>query len=279
MSKTRVIFIGVAAGAAVLAGVLAKGFLSQPAPAPAPVVQNKVVTPMTEVLVVRKDMIRGEKVTRSHIGWRKWPKDAVSNTMVSKAKNPKGLGDLINARARIPLFKGEPVSIRKFVKPGDKGFMAAMLPKGRRAISVRISAATGAGGFILPNDRVDVLVTRKQTFEGSGETQTVTEMVLSNVRVLAIDQSINTAKGKDDNQTVVGKTATLELEPVQAEVLAKVETTGQLTLILRSLADSTSKEMGGDRPRLSPRYAKGGSVGNEIKVFRYGVQSLSASNK
>lgn len=278
MSKTRIIFVGVALAAAGLAAVLAKGFLKPPAPAKV-IVKKENNTPMAEVLVVRKDMNRGEKVTRGHVGWKKWPKDAVTNTMISKSRNPKGLTGLLQAHARIPLFKGEPVSTRKFVKPGEKGYMAAVLPKGMRAISVRISAATGAGGFILPNDRVDVLVTRKQTFEGSGGSRTVTEAVLSNVRVLAIDQSLNNGEGKGGNQTAVGKTATLELRPIQAEVLAKVETTGQLTLILRSLADSRSKEMGGDQPRLSPRFAKGGSIGNEVKVFRYGVQSLSATNK
>ena len=278
MSKSRFIYLGVALGAAGLAAFLAKGLLKpQPVQQQQPQQVVKVQkTEMAQVLVVKKQMSQGEIITRETIGWQKWPKDSVSEDMISKSKNPKGREDFINARARIQLFKGDPVNGQKLVKPGSNGFMAAILPKGRRAISVRISAATGAGGFILPKDRVDVLVTRKQTFEGSGDAVTISERVLGNVKVLAVDQTFK--QNKEGEQVVVGKTATLELEPQQAEVLAKVETTGQLTLILRSLADLGTKKMGDDGPVLSPQYAKGAS-GNEVKVFRYGVKSLSAATK
>ncbi len=276
MSKSRFIYLGVALGAAGLAAFLVKGLIK---PRQAPALQQTVKvkeTKMSQVLVVKKAMSQGEIITRETIGWQKWPKDSVFDGMITKAKSPDGRKDFINARARIQLFKGDPVNGKKLVKPGSNGFMAAILPKGRRAISVRISAATGAGGFILPNDRVDVLVTRKQTFEGSGEAVTISERVLGNVKVLAVDQTFK--QTKDGEQVVVGKTATLELEPKQAEVLAKVETTGQLTLILRSLADIGTKKMGDDGPTLAPQYAKGGS-GNEVKVYRYGVKSLSAATK
>ena len=276
MSNSRFIYLGVALGAAGLAAFLAKGLI-QPQKTPDAQIVKVNTVKMSQILVVKKSMSQGEKITKEAIGWQKWPKGSVIEGMITKVKSPDGKKDFVNSRARIQLFKGDPVNAKKLVKPGSNGFMAAILPKGRRAISVRISAATGAGGFILPNDRVDVLVTRKQTFEGSSDAVTISEMVISNVKVLAVDQTFK--QSKEGEQVVVGKTATLELEPKQAEVLAKVETTGQLTLILRSLADLGTKKMGDNRPKLAPQYAKGGSTGNEIKVFRYGVQSLTAATK
>ena len=275
MSNTRIIFLGVALGSAALAAFLARGFLTpQEAPKERVVEINKVE--MSEVLVVKQEVLQGEKITRAAIGWQKWPQASVRKGMITRASDSKAREKFVGAHARIPLFEGDPVNEKKLVLPGSNGFMAAILPKGRRAVSVRISEATGAGGFILPNDRVDVLVTRKQTFEGSGST-TVTELVLSNVKVLAVNQSLG--QTKDGKQFVIGKTATLELEPRQAEVLAKVETSGQLTLTLRSIADSGSKKLGDDGPTLSPQFAKGGGTGNSIKIYRYGVESLSAATK
>lgn len=277
MSNTRVIFLGVAAGSALLAGYLAYGFFTpQKAPEQKVVKVNKV--PMSEILVIKKALGQGEKVQRANIGWQKWPQNAVRKGMITKRANAEARDKFIGAHARIPLFEGDPVNDKKLVVAGDRGFMAAILKKGYRAVSVRISEATGAGGFILPNDRVDVLVTRKQTFEGTGST-TVSELVLSNVKVLAVNQVLGPNKDKEGEQYVIGKTATLELEPKQAEVLAKVETSGQLTLSLRSIADSGSKELGDDVPKLSPQYAKGGGTGNAVKVYRYGVESLSAATK
>ncbi len=275
MSNTRVIFFGVALGSAALAAFLAKGFLTQPeAPRDRVVEINQVA--MSEILVVKQPVGQGGKVSRAALGWQNWPKESVRKGMIVKATNSEAREKFIGAYARIQLFEGDPVNEKKLVLPGSNGFMAAILPKGKRAVSVRISAATGAGGFILPNDRVDVLVTKKRVFEGSGST-TVTELVLSNVKVLAVNQSLS--QNKDGEQYVIAKTATLELEPQQAEVLAKVETVGQLTLTLRSIADSGSKKLGDDGPVLSPQYAKGGGSGNAIKVYRYGIKSLSAASK
>lgn len=275
MSNTRVIFLGVALGSAALAAFLAKGFLTMKETPKQQIVEvNKVK--MSEILVVKKQVLQGEKITRAAIGWQNWPQDGVRKTMITKTSNPEARDKFIGSHARIPLFEGDPVNKQKLVMAGSNGFMAAILPKGRRAVSVRISEATGAGGFILPNDRVDVLVTRKQTFEGSGST-TISELVLSNVKVLAVNQTLG--QSKEGQQFVLAKTATLELEPKQAEVLAKVETSGQLTLSLRSIADSGSRKMGDDGPALAPQYAKGGGTGNAIKIYRYGVKSLSAANR
>jgi len=275
MSNTRVIFLGVALGSAALAAFLAKGFLTPTqAPRDRVVEINKVA--MSEILVVKQAVTQGGKISRAALGWQNWPRESVRNGMIVKATDNEAREKFIGAYARIRLFEGDPVNEKKLVLPGSSGFLAAILPKGKRAVSVRISEATGAGGFILPNDRVDVLVTRKRVFEGTGST-TVTELVLSNVKVLAVNQSLG--QTKEGEQYLIAKTATLELEPKQAEVLAKVETSGQLTLTLRSIADAGSKKLGDDGPSLSPQYAKGGGTGNAIKVYRYGIKSLSAASK
>ena len=274
MSTTRIAILGLAIGAAVLAAFLAKGFLGKPAPKQVVKVDT---TPTVEILVAGKDVKVGGLLDRSSVRWQKWPKVAVRPGMISRKSKPDAMKNFESARARAEIFQGEPLSSRKVVLPGESGFMAAILPKGMRAIAVRVSVETGAGGFILPNDRVDVLLTRKVGNTGNNS-RTITETVLSNVRVLAIDQSFAKSSKSDDVSDDKINTATLELDPRQAEVVALAETTGQLTLALRSMADNGSSELGDDGPRLSKRYAKGGS-GGEITVLRYGIQGQTATNE
>ena len=138
--------------------------------------------------------------------------------------------------------------------------MSAILPRGMRAVSTKISPETGAGGFILPNDRVDVILTKKEKNESIGGSETFnSETILANVRVLAIDQTV---KEEDGRQVVVGKTATLELAPEQAEVLTLAEQMGEMSLALRSLADAAP---GSEDDRV---YRSG-----SIKVVKFGVAS------
>ena len=259
--------MGVAAVAAGAAAFLANGFLGQPQKAEV-VEVNKVS--MTPVLVTLKDIRIGEILDVSNLGWKDWPSDRVGQFMVTKSGSADIFEELKGSRARAGLFEGEPLNKRRIVLVGDAGFMAAVLPKGMRAISIRVSAETGAGGFILPNDRVDVLLTRK----ASGN-RDVSDTVLTNVRVLVIDQQIKTTE--DGGQVIVGKTATLELEPAQSEVLALVESSGQLSLALRSLADARGTELGDDGPRISKKFARGSK--STIKQFRYGIMNQVANTK
>lgn len=267
MSKSRFVVMGVAAVAAGAAAFLANGFLGQPQKSEV-VEVNKVS--MTPVLVTLKDIRIGEILDGSNLGWKDWPTDRVSQFMVTRPATGDIFEELKGARARAGLFDGEPLNKRRIVEVGDAGFMAAVLPKGMRAISIRVSPETGAGGFILPNDRVDVLLTRKVA--GNRD---LSDTVLTNVRVLAIDQQIKTTE--DGGQVIVGKTATLELEPKQSEVLALVESAGQLSLALRSLADAKGKELGDDGPRISKKYARGSK--GTIKQFRYGIMNQIANTK
>jgi pilus assembly protein CpaB len=145
--------------------------------------------------------------------------------------------------------------------------MAAILPTGMRAVSTEISPETGAGGFILPNDRVDVILSkREKNPDKSGPDLVHAEIILSNIRVLAIDQA---PKEKDGQNSVVGKTATLELKPDQAEILARARQSGTLSLALRSIADANAVEKPVDVVKR----------GEGVNVVRYGIPSPIAPQK
>src|SRR5450756_489863 len=167
--------------------------------------------------------------------WQTWPAATASNTFIRRNERPDATTQIAGSIARAPFIQGEPIREPKLVRANGSGFMAAILPTGMRAVSTEISPETGAGGFILPNDRVDVLLTKRDKNTGPGAPDVInSEIILSNVRVLACDQ---TPKEKDGQNVVVGKTVTLELKPEQAETLARSRQTGTLSLALRSIAD------------------------------------------
>ncbi len=270
MSTARITVLGLAIGSALVAAFLAKGLIGQQ-PEKQIVEINKVES--SEVLVASKDIPMGDPLKSANLSWESWPAASIKPYMITRKAHPDARETYDKARARTALFEGEPVSDKKVVKPDSGGFMAAILPKGMRAISVRISAETGAGGFILPNDKVDVVLTRKETSEGSNKSHTTSDSVLQNVRVLAVDQTFQTNEKGD--QVVVGKTATLELKPHQAEILAMAESVGQLSLALRSLADNGDSALGDDGPVLSKRYANGARSGS-MTYYRYGIEQSAA---
>src|SRR5712671_2575072 len=182
------------------------------------------------------------------------------------AKNDIGLGSI----ARAPFIAGEPIREQKLVKANGSGFMAAILPAGMRAVSTEISPETGAGGFILPNDRVDVILSkREKNPDRSGSADVVnSEIILANVRVLAIDQA---PKEKEGQNNVVGKTVTLELKPEQSEALARARQTGSLSLALRSIADLNAVATQADNQ--SSRRS------DSVNVVRYGVSNPTTIQK
>jgi pilus assembly protein CpaB len=168
---------------------------------------------------------------------------------------------------RAPFIAGEPIREAKLVNAKGSGFMAAILPTGMRAVSTQISPETGAGGFILPNDHVDVILTRKDGGDiKSGGDQRTSETVLTNIRVLAVDQNVEEKGGQ---KVVVGKTATLELVPDQAETLQLARQQGTLTLALRSLIDSQANSADDEDSESSKKRGP-------INTVRYGVSSVSA---
>jgi pilus assembly protein CpaB len=266
MNKTRLAVLAVAIGSAGLAAYMAMGVLGQKQEVQT-VEVNKVET--VDVLVATKNLQMGEKLSGGSVGWQSWPKSTISSLMITSESEPDAKTKYETARARAAIFEGEPILDKKLVMPNENGFMSAILPKGMRAMSVTVSAETGAGGFILPNDRVDVLLTRKID-DGSNQKSSASETVLTNVRVLAIDQTFRPKGDEDKEYVVADKTATLELDPRQAEVISMAQDVGQLSLALRSIRENDGVPLADNVPKLSDKYANGNNS-SEMTIIRYGV--------
>jgi pilus assembly protein CpaB len=253
MKAARIVVLGVAVVAGGLAALMAgRQAEVQPPPAPEPVVKLDT----TEVLVAKSDIGLGQSVSASDIQWQIWPVAAAGPYFIRRADKPNAIEEFSGSIARAAMVAGEPIREAKLIKANGSGFMAAILPSGMRAVSTEISPETGAGGFILPNDHVDVLLSRRER-EASGQENFVSDTILTNIRVLAIDQMVEEKNGQ---KVVVGKTATLELNPRQAEVLALSRQLGTLSLALRSIADSSK----GAEDKTQPR-------GAGINTVRFGV--------
>ena len=237
MKSARIIVLGIALAAGGAAAWLASGSDNSKQVAVQP-----VAAPVTaDVLVAKSDIGLGQTVKPEDLEWQTWPAAIASNSFIRRTDRPDAPTDMAGSIARGPFIAGEPIRDQKLVKNPGSGFMAAILPSGARAISTEISPETGAGGFILPNDRVDVILSRREKHpENPSMPETiVSEVILPNVRVLAIDQA---PKEKDGQTNLVGRTATLELRPGQAETLARSRQMGTLTLALRSIADAKTAE-------------------------------------
>src|SRR5438552_2027881 len=212
MNTPRIVVLTIAVGAGGIAAYLASGSDNKPPPAPLAHLQT------VDVLVAKSDIGLGQSVTPGDVQWQAWPAATASNSFIRRNERPDATTQVTGSIARAPFIAGEPIREPKLVKANGSGFMAAILPTGMRAISTEISPETGAGGFILPNDRVDVILSkREKNPDKSGADIVNSEILLSNIRVLAIDQA---PKEKEGQNVVVGKTVTLELKPEQAETLA-----------------------------------------------------------
>jgi pilus assembly protein CpaB len=201
--------------------------------------------PLEEVLVAGTDITLGSALDETNMRWQPWPEEAVTATLVSRSARPDAVSDLKGSVVRSGFIAGEPIRDEKLAKPGS-GYLSVLLPAGKRAVAVRITAENTAGGFILPNDRVDVVHTTAMPGSGEGTVEGVSRTILTNVRVLAVDQTSN----EDGAGTaVVGKTATLEVDPQQVETVTAAESSGSLSLALRAAADNDEKPMIEDEKR------------------------------
>ena len=250
-------------GIAIVAGGIAALLASRPdgpptAEAPAPVAVNT-----SEVLVAKRDIGIGQTIGAQDMEWLAWPAATVNPLYLRRADRPDAIEQLAGAIARVPIASGEPLRESKLIKAKGSGYMAAILPSGMRAVSTEISAETGAGGFILPNDRVDVILSRRdrEAERLTGIESMVAETLLSDVRVLAIDQNVEEKNGQ---KVVVGKTATLALLPRQAETLALSRQLGTLSLALRSLADDNNQVVEG-------RHDDDNAANRRLNMVRFGV--------
>jgi len=254
MKAARILVLGVALAAGGAAAFLVgSDEEKKPEVVAAPVAQF----PTTDVLIAKSDIGMGTAIAGQDLQWQAWPSATTGESYITKKDKPNAIDELNGAITRAPFTAGEPIREAKLIRAnGAAGYMAAILPSGMRAVSTEISPETGAGGFILPNDRVDVLLTRRPR---DGNSSASSETILTNVRVLAIDQAVEEKNGQ---RVVVGKTATVELLPQQAETLAQSRQLGTLSLALRSLLDASKPE--------AERQDRGKG---EINTVRYGVSS------
>lgn len=292
MKPARIIVICVAAVAAIGLALVVRA-MGSPSNSPTAVATAAAVParPMAKVLVAAKDLQPGQRLKDSDLTWMDWPVDEVNPAFITDgttpipaveaAAAPEGAvasvtrvassfatggakADYVGSVVREPILAGEPIVGRKIVRAGDSGYMAAYLEPGMRAMAIRVTVETAAGGFILPGDRVDVLLTREAEPNNMGvmEGERSSSTVMQNIKVLAIDQS---TRAGDDEQAVVGATATLEIGPRDAEALALAKSKGELSLILRSYADT-----GGPSGRVAPVARQSAAV----RVFRGGAPEV-----
>lgn len=301
MKPARIIVICVAAVAAIGLALVVRA-MGSPSNSPTAVATAAAVParPMAKVLVAAKDLQPGQRLTEADLAWKDWPVDEVNPAFITDgttplpsaeaagdpapAARPEGAvasvtraannlatggakADYVGSVVREPILAGEPIVGRKIVRAGDSGYMAAYLEPGMRAMAIRVTVETAAGGFILPGDRVDVLLTRETTLGNMGaqegdRSKFASSTVMQNIKVLAIDQS---TRAGDDEQAVVGATATLEVGPRDAEALALAKSEGELSLVLRSYADT-----GGPSGRVAPVVRQSSA----IRVYRGGAPEV-----
>lgn len=299
MKPARIIVICVAAVAAIGLALVVRA-MGSPSNAPTAVATAAAVParPMAKVMVAAKDLKPGQRLTEADLAWKDWPADEVNPAFITDgttpvpsavaadppAARPQGAvasvtraannlttggakADYVGSVVREPILAGEPIIGRKIVRAGDSGYMAAYLEPGMRAMAIRVTVETAAGGFILPGDRVDVLLTRETTLSNMGaqdsdRSKFASATVMQNIKVLAIDQS---TRAGDDEQAVVGATATLEVGPRDAEALALAKSEGELSLVLRSYADT-----GGPSGRVAPVVRQSSAV----RIYRGGAPEV-----
>jgi len=268
MKIARLAILGIAIVSGGVAAILVGNL--QSAPPDAPPVQQIISAPaieLDEILVASNDIPLGKQVGPEDFTWKQWPKGTLGTFAIKKGDDASVMDSLKGSVARNSFLSGEPIRRDKLIKSGSSGYLSAILPSGARAVAINIdsSGGTSAGGFILPNDRVDVILTIKKdtgpNLQMGGDTM-ISSTLLHNIRVLAIGQNV---QEKDGQMVVIGSNATLELDPNQAETIVTAQKNGQLSLALRSMLDFAST--GQESTPIAPK------IDNELSIIRYGIQS------
>jgi len=249
---------------ALAAGGIAMLLVGRSGSTPLPVLVQKSDT--VDVLVAKADIGIGHALGTQDIQWQPWPVTAMNGQYIRKSDNANALEQIPGSITRAPFVTGEPIRETKLIRANGSGYMAAIVQPGLRAIATEITPETGVGGFILPNDRVDVILTRSERTASNQDIFT-SEIILSDVRVLAIDQTVEEKNGQ---KVVVGKIATLELPPRRTETLALARRLGTISLALRGLAEQAVRQGSdpdGERLRAAER----------LSVVRFGVSTAVTS--
>ncbi|WP_373487443.1 Flp pilus assembly protein CpaB [Blastomonas sp.] len=189
------------------------------------------------VLVANRSLPVGTIITPDSVAFQPWPAKLVSNAYF--LEDASRIDTLLGTVVRNPITAGQPVTQGSLVKPGDRGFLAAALGPGMRAVTVPVSARTGVAGFVFPGDRVDLVLT--QSVEGDGSALKASETIIRNLRVLATDQRIDAENAEGKTEVIAFTTVTVEATPKMAEKIAVAQTIGTLSLSLRSIADNEAE--------------------------------------
>jgi pilus assembly protein CpaB len=287
MGSTRsILIVAVAALCALFAALIVGKLLAHPAK-PAPVAAAPVAKPMAQVLVAHRDLPIGTTLANGDLSWQAWPVEAVNPAFITDGRPPEvtptsatattvatnvtraaagvvGKGPMdgfYGAIVREPILANEPITNIKLVRGGEGGFMAVVLHPGTRAIAVPVNSGTAAGGFILPGDRVDVMQSHQEDSGAAGgsggRTGQVAQVLLRNVRVLAIDQ---TTKAARNTPSVIGSVATLEVPAAFADVVVRAKAQGEIVLALRSYSDASGPT----------QTAQASSASGVVRIFRDG---------
>jgi pilus assembly protein CpaB len=239
MNSKRMAFLLLAVLVAGATAFLARAWLeAERAAIVAQAVNQRPVTqakPAIQVLVARNAVRTGQIIKPEDLRWQPWPQGALPPSYIVEGKRP--IADFVGAVARSSFHVGEPIVEIEIVMPGSRGFLAAVLRSGMRAVSVPATATSAVSGFIYAGDRVDVLLTHVLT--GPNGQHSATETILRNARVIAMDQKLDFAPGDKPD---IAKTATLELTPKQTEIVTLAVKMGELSLVLRSLQDPDEGE-------------------------------------
>ncbi|WP_296816852.1 Flp pilus assembly protein CpaB [Brevundimonas sp.] len=301
MKPARIIVIAVAAVSAIGLALVVRTMTSGGDAAPAAAASPAPEIATSQVLVAARDLEIGDRIENADMEWRAFPQESVNAAWIVEgasaipteqregeaavdAAQPSGSGgataevqrtadrltgggiraQVVGAVVRERIMAGEPIVARKLVRAGQSGYLAVVLSPGMRAMALRVSAETGAGGFILPGDRVDVIMSRRAEAEVDGQGGYVTATVLRNVKVLAMGEVTEVADGE---QTVAATTATLEVTGRDAELLAFAQAQGDLYLVLRSYADAAEPSGGAIQQAASP-------TERSVRVFRNGEATV-----
>lgn len=278
MSVRQLIVLGVALLAAVGALFMVRGLAGRPAQTATPVMAE--LGP--RVLVASKDVAAGIALQPNDLEWRLWTPTALSPNFIEETEDAKAVETYTGAIARQAMLAGEPVIADRVVKPGDQGFMAAMVKPGLRAVAISISAENAVAGFVMPNDRVDILLTRKVTVSGASGSSTEearSDIILQNVRVLAIEDTFRRPTGDEADDPIRGDTATLELSARDAETLALADELGDVSLVLRGIENESSQANAASQARRSAGVLAQSDTGDEIRVHAFGTVKAQAVAK
>jgi len=194
-----------------------------------------------KILVAKQALPAGTIIDPAALSWQPWPKELMQSAYYTEGQPDADMQKLLGTVVRFPITAGQPVTRGALVGPKDRGFLAAALGAGMRAITVPVNASTGVAGFVFPGDHVDMVLTQTVQGGGDGPPLKVSETIVRNLRVLATDQRVD-SKGEDGKTEVkTFSNVTLEVTPRIAEKISVAQSLGTLSLSLRSIADNTAE--------------------------------------